>query len=297
MSRTAAFVWSLGSLVALAGCASIAGLDSIQECPNCFGEGGATDATVDAAGDGASGDDTTGDDSSTSGDGDASTVDSSMKVDSSTHDSSTVDSSKADTGGGVDAAPDTSTLSDSGCGSTSTVQNCGACGQACASTPSSTTQSASCNGTTCSYTCKPGNLDCNASIGYDPDGCECPVVAGTYGSTQCCAAGNCPIQHNYDTQQVGTTFYDCTPSGTYSQTLAADACHAYAGASAQCTSYTCTYVDGGAIAGDMVCSDGTSTPNCACWGYDYATKGYMLIGSGSGSSNCGCPDSTNSPWN
>ena len=67
------------------------------------------------------------------------------------------------------------------------VQNCGGCGQACAAggTNGVKTNGAGCTGTTCLYTCQTGYLDCNASVGYDPDGCECNVTAAT-NTSSCC---------------------------------------------------------------------------------------------------------------
>jgi hypothetical protein len=163
-----------------------------------------------------------------------------------------------------------------------------------------------CNGSTCSYTCDTGYLDCDKGVGVDTDGCECNVTA-VAAAPACCGTG-CPTEHNYDENVSGAKFYDCVTSGTYNVTLATDACTAFAGGdSSQCDfNYTfgCTFPDGGQ-AGDMVCSDGPNAANCSCWGYDGALKGLMSSGSGKGSypdggplnnaDNCKCPSTI--PWN
>ena len=155
------------------------------------------------------------------------------------------------------------------------------------------------SGDACKYTCAANYLDCNAAtLVPNNDGCECKAGAGA----TCCPGGNCPVQHNYDKDIVGATFYDCVATGAYNSTDAMDACEAYAGVG-QCdvmhSGYYCTYPDGG-LAGDMVCSDGPNAPACACWGYDDALQGYVLIGPGTyaqNQNNCGCPGPGNPQWN
>src|SRR6185295_1610732 len=101
------------------------------------------------------------------------------------------------------------------CVSTSTAQNCSACGAACDT--QTTSVAPACNGTTCLYSCKPGRQNCNQAA-PDLNGCEC---AGT----GCCGA-SCQISHS---NGVGQTFYDCSPPGTYNQARATEACTAFTG--------------------------------------------------------------------
>lgn len=307
VSLTAVFVWSL---LGFAGCSAIAGLDSIQEdncAPNCgdaamvVDSRAPTDSSMQA-------DSTQGGDSMTATDT-STPEDSGMVTDTG---SGGQDSGVIDTGSVSDAPPIDDAPFDSACGNLNTTSNCGACGAACAAAGTDHETAANCcTGTTCpgstngagdncSYTCSSGYLDCNASTMVpNNDGCECHAPGAT--ASQCCAGGNCPIQHDYDEDVVGATFYDCVAAGAYNSTDAMDACEAYAGVG-QCdvmhSGYYCTYPDGG-LAGDMVCSDGTGAPACACWGYDGVMKGYLLIGPGTygaNENNCMCPGPGNPQW-
>ncbi|HEX4449198.1 MAG TPA: hypothetical protein VH044_20810, partial [Polyangiaceae bacterium] len=80
---------------------------------------------------------------------------------------------------------DTSNHDTNGCesslGSTST---CGSCGAAC----NTNTGAASCNGSTCSYQCNSGLIDCNGGNAPDTDGCEC--------ATPACSGAGCQTTHN-----------------------------------------------------------------------------------------------------
>lgn len=307
VSLTAAVVWSL---VGLAGCSAIAGLDSIQEescAPNC-GDAGLTDGQQPPGDSSMQGDSNQADTSSSGGD--TSTTQDSGIVGADTggggQDSGIVDTgTTVSDGPAIDDAP-----FDSACGNLNTTTNCGACGASCAA-PNTDNETASfcCTGSTCpgstngagdtcTYTCKPNYLDCNAAtLPVDNDGCECKAATGV----ACCSGGNCPVQHDYDKDVVGATFYDCVAAGAFNSTDAMDACEAYAGVG-QCdvmhSGYYCTYADGG-LAGDMVCSDGTGAPACACWGYDGVMQGYLLIGPGTygaNENNCMCPGPGNPQW-
>jgi hypothetical protein len=179
-----------------------------------------------------------------------------------------------------------------GCGQLNSVMNCTACGQVC--TPVGATKP-ECTGTTCSYTCNPGYLDCNAATSPpDTDGCECHAPGAS--AAQCCA-GACPIAHNYDEDLTDGAFYDCVAAGTYNGTLAKDACAAYAGAG-NCDAYECDDADGGVIS-HLVCSDGPGAVACACWAYDGDLQGQMVVGPGTaaaGAGNCLCPQTTDPQW-
>jgi hypothetical protein len=284
-------------VVTAGGCAAITGLDSIteQDCaPNCGDAQLGKDVTVDVPAIDSPGPDTT-QGSMDTGSGDSQ----SMQDSTSLQDTSTpFDAHEASAAeGGVDApvdspidAPHETTTTDAGCGSLSSTSNCSACGEVCTATHATSPQ---CNGSTCSYTCSAGFLDCNAGTAPDTDGCECP----TSGGAGCCS-GACPVQHDYDEDIIGATFYDCVAAGTYNETVAFDACTAYAGSTAACTTgYYCTGPDGGTV-GDMVCSDGASAPACTCFGYDGQLQGLMVVGPGKGTNmaNCECPETGDPKW-
>ena len=295
LSGTAVVVWS-GLL--LGGCAAISGLDQIQEtecAPDC--DGGTADVivdhTVDSPGMGDDSQppqsdatqDTTGDDT---GQPEASSDDSSTGNDAS--DGGTGVDGHADAGG-VDA-------SDSGCVLGNT-QNCGACGQSCAPVGGGT-KSAGCGGTSCLYACNTGYLDCNASVGYDPDGCECNVTAAS--SAVCCSTA-CPTKHS-DGLTGGTypnpNFYDCVSTGQYTSTLATDACTAYTGNAALCgTPGECTNSMDAGTGDFVVCGQQTPSGACPCWEYAYtgdagSSVGKVTVGSGMYLTDCICPGSTGS---
>jgi hypothetical protein len=192
------------------------------------------------------------------------------------------DAPPKETGTGSDAN------GDSGCGATNTPQNCGACGQACAAggTDGVKANGASCTGTTCTYQCATGFLDCNASAGYDPDGCECDTRKAS-GAT-CCGTA-CPTLHGVGVPNAANAnFYDCISAG-YSQQLATDACGAYFGTTAVCAGYSCN-----ADTEWIVCGQVSSTSQCVCWEWRGPNVGYAAA-----ASLCTCPGSnagTNYPW-
>ncbi len=173
------------------------------------------------------------------------------------------------------------------CGPLDTVSNCGACGVACASTPSSPGVSTSgCpTGSTCQYTCKAGYLDCNGSVAPDTDGCEC-ATPGSISAT-CCGTA-CPTEHvsGFSTGPSGKdqTFYDCQK--TVDRQVAMDACTAYSGAASYCGDNSCVAPDGGV--GDLLICN-LNDPNgdtCACWNYQGAHAGWAV---NSGTFTCYCP--------
>jgi hypothetical protein len=274
VSRAAVVAWSL---VSVAGCSAIAGLDSIQEescAPNCEGDAATMDGK--APGDSALQGDTSPGNDSTS------------MTDTSTQDSGTM----ADTGGGQDSqVNDTGSVSDappfddapfdSGCGDLNTTTNCSACGDTCQATGASQTQT-SCNGptngvgSTCSYTCATGYLDCDGIAGTNPpdlNGCECHAPGAT--ASQCCSGG-CPVQHV--TGLVGgepyypasDIFYDCVPTSTgVDLQLAQDACSAYVAARGGVPATNCGEfgpTDGGPP--DSVCAITAGNCGSSCTGYD-----------------------------
>jgi hypothetical protein len=119
--------------------------------------------------------------------------------------------------------------------------------------------------------CDPGSLSCAA-------GCDCQ-------GTGCCGS-SCQTQHNTGVAGgAASVFYDCTGPGVYTETLAADACAAYTGDSAQCTVMRC------AAGGGAVCSTGTA--DCVCWGYGGAGQGHVRD---AGSGTCACPTASDPSW-
>ena len=307
MRRVSRYAFAAWFALSAGGCASIAGLDSLQEqdcAPFCDG-GGSADVTIDVPPE-QGGDDTSTADTFVAHD--TSTMDTYVAPDTSPPGDDASMEAEAEAGpeggkeGGVDAPPDVDWDApfDSGCGPLNSVNNCSACGKAClpvsATNPVCTGPSNG-MGATCSYTCSTGYLDCNAGTAPNTDGCECHAPGAT--AMQCCAGGACPQKHDWDLNLINTTFYDCVPSATLNVSVAGDACAAYAGGANQCdqvySQYYCTYPDGG-LAGDMVCSDGPGAPACTCWGYDGDIKGHMRIGPGKGTNNCQCPAPTDPTW-
>lgn len=278
VSLTAVAVWSL---VGLAGCSAIAGLDSIQEqscAPNCGDAGMQPPGDSSTQGDSTQADTSPGSDSTSP---DASmTVDSGMVADTG----GGQDSGVVDTGTVMEAAPfDAGPPFDSGCGDLNTTTNCSACGDHCAAVGPMQTAADCCSGSncpgstdgqgnSCSYTCATGHLDCNGPAGTNPpnlDGCECAVSAGV---TQCCG-GACPVQHitglvGQSYYPASDVFYDCVAAGTMDLQLAQDACNAYVTArggtgAANCSPFGPT--DGGPA--DSVCAITSSNCGSACTGF------------------------------
>jgi hypothetical protein len=166
-----------------------------------------------------------------------------------------------------------------------TTSNCTACGTACDTAHS---LDAGCSATGCTYSgCAAGYLDCHTAA-PNADGCECNAPS-------CCEGGVCEPQHD---NGVGQTYYDCTPIGMYTSSLALKACIAYTGSASQCVSFPCSNPSNGPI----ICSSGALTKNCMCWSWNGNDKGLVDNSGGppgSGGNNCFCPDITagDTPWN
>jgi hypothetical protein len=158
------------------------------------------------------------------------------------------------------------------CGPLTSTSNCGACGVVC----DTTTGAPSCVGTTCTYICNPGHLDCNAVNGPDTDGCECTTPT-------CCGTG-CQTTHS---DGLGHNFYDCSPLGTYNAQTAVEACQAYAmgvgGDPTACSSgYFCKMTD------EEACYAPGGT-GVTCWGYKGTTLGKVT--------DFSCPSGVSGTWN
>jgi hypothetical protein len=293
-------------IVSAGGCAAVTGLDSLQEqdcAPNCGTDAQpGQDVTVADQGPGddspATSDQSTGNDGTSQGEGSSSGGPESSTGDAP-HDAP---AEAAKEGGaqdtGTDAPPDapkeTGPVVDSGCGPTNTLQNCGACGQACSTggTNGVKTNGAGCTGTTCLYQCNTGFLDCNASVGYDPDGCECDTSLAS--SAACCGTA-CPIAHivgqNLQDAAASENFYDCTPSGTYTSGLASAACAAFFGTPGDCTAPgECSNTVTDAGTGDFVVCGYVTLNDCVCWEYQGPNVGKVTTAMGQG--GCYCPGST-----
>jgi hypothetical protein len=290
--------------VAAMGCAAVTGLDNISEsdcAPNCNDAQAKQDVTNQQ--DGPGGDTSTGPDVVTHPDSSSGGNDSSLQQDTFVADTSTGDGEPQETStgeGGKEAGTDApvdapkDSPAESSCGATDTPQNCGACGQACTATNGSNPQCAS--GTTCTYTCNAGYLDCNVSEAPDLDGCECHSPGatqancgnGTNGPTGCC-----PVQHTDGLSEGTPKFFDCNPAGQYSLSLAIDACTEFTGNASECTQGQCVGEDGGTDGDLVVCSTG-STTNCPCWTFAGPNVGYEHDphAAPNGGNNCYCADKT-----
>jgi hypothetical protein len=174
------------------------------------------------------------------------------------------DSSSEAPGPGQDAAPDGSTVAESGCGPLDTTANCSACGAACDTTHST---GATCNGTTCLYSgCSSGYSDCNKAA-PDTNGCEC--------ATPGCCNSQCQTVH---TNGVGQSFYDCNPVQTHTLTSAIEACLAYAqtvgGNANDCVGgWGCPPGSTSVVAVCYAAQGGTVNCDNYCWTYVGPTSG------------------------
>jgi hypothetical protein len=290
-------------LLVVSACAAIGGLSSIREvdcAPDCGAEGEGAAPPVDDKGDDGSIDAVAVSDSQSGSDADGvdardAGVDQGVTTPDGASESGVMDASvdapldattdappdaTADAGPDVtadappDAPPDAAGPdAEAGCGPTTTVSNCGACGVACASGGS--IESASCNGGSCAYVCAGGRLDCNASVSPDTDGCECMAP----GATGCCGTG-CPVKHSTGLTNPAN-FYDCVPAGTINSQLAQDACYTYVGAGneSECADLPST------CAGNPQawCSNGAA--DCICWNYTSSAAGIVVE---SGGTSCMC---------
>jgi hypothetical protein len=317
-SRAACLAWSV---VALAGCAAISGLDQISEsacAPTCdasvSGEGGGggsdgtgdtgaavdswqppLDATTDTTEDGpqrrdAAHDAHSRDDGSP---GDDSTGDDSDAPSGADASDAATDASdaRADSGDAAHDAPSDAPReaeTEAGCGPTNTVSNCGACGVSCAPA-SMSVATPSCNGGACSYTCQGGYLDCNAAVAPNTDGCECATPGAI--SAMCCQ-NSCPVRHSTGFAKgvappgLDQTFYDCNT--TINAQVAMEACTQYSGNAVYCATNTAFGVSCGPGDTDLVvCNFYSATQNCVCWDYQGTALGWAV---NSGVTNsCLCP--------
>jgi hypothetical protein len=179
---------------------------------------------------------------------------------------------------------DTSNHDTNGCESSlNSTTSCGACNATC----NTNTGAASCNGSTCTYQCNSGLIDCNSGNAPDTDGCEC--------ATPACCGGSCQTTH---ADGVGQSFYDCNASGTYNQSQAQAACTAFTGSASACS--PSTVCCGGNIVvlclgttSKSVC--GSSGGKCYCWQYDGTNPG-RVEAEGSGC-KASCGSNTDPQWN
>jgi hypothetical protein len=238
----------------MCGCAAIAGIDQFSEGPCAGGDC-----------DGAVGVDGNNPDVIKQGDANGG-------QDQSVADQSSQDVTQQDVGTTSDAS-DASQNTD-GCGPTNTITNCSACGLACDVVHSN---SPVCNGVTCGYgSCHSGYSDCDTTA-PDTDGCEC--------ATPSCCGSSCATTHS---NGLGTNYYDCTAKSTYNSTQGTEACGAYTGNQATCTTLSCT----GPGSNQVVC--GTTGGKCACWNYSGSNVGHVTT---SPNTTCYCPASTDPTWN
>ncbi len=277
--------WGVGATLAvslLGACAAISGLGSYStdDCPaGCDASLGSADRR-DASGDGGNGvtqDQASGSPIDAPDEGESASDDAddaNESVDSSeTADSGVaLDAGVVDSGGGPEA-------SDGACATTSSVENCSACGIAC----NASTGTPSCNGTTCSYTCTANRKDCNGATVPDTDGCEC---AGT----GCCGTG-CQTIHNSGLT-APANYYQCSSTGNTTQTQALAACTGSGGTGCSSKNTTCGGIFGlGGTSTSAAC--GTVAGTCYCWVYSGQNSGQVHTG-GNG---CSIPCSSGSTWN
>jgi hypothetical protein len=127
-------------------------------------------------------------------------------ADGSSDDASAIEASltDADAQAVTDAGPDAPPV-EAGCGPTTTVSNCGACGTACDTAHSSPL---ACTGANCSYSaCTTGWGDCDASA-PNTNGCETPLT--TAANCRACGAA-CDTQHSIGAAcgATGCTYMGC----------------------------------------------------------------------------------------
>jgi hypothetical protein len=292
VGRCLVAVTALALSAAITACAAISGVGSFSK-GDCSGgecdDGGAPDSSLEAATHQPNREAATGDDqgevlaTEPDGAGDdveaaQGTLDASEAAADARADASTPDASDAaSTDAGTDAALDAPAVdAGGGCGPLDTVLNCGACGVACTLTSAS---AATCNGTTCAYTCIANHSDCNYATAPDIDGCECATPS-------CCQSG-CQTTHDTGT---GQSFYDCNPTSTFSAVTAIEACTAYAlsvgGTAANCSDgWSCSTNQP-----NQVCYGDTAGTTCQtfCWGYDRSQAGVLYT--------CACPLASAGSW-
>jgi hypothetical protein len=159
------------------------------------------------------------------------------------------------------------------------VGHCGGCSNAC----NLANATPDCPSGTCVVkSCNAGYFDCDAK---SATGCECPGVDFGDGMNGCCASGKCQPVHS---NGMGNTFFDCTPIGTYTDTLAFAAAKAYPLPNAEMPfTYSCPSGSGSA---NTVLLRNTAQTICVAWGYAGSVKGMVTMFSGA----CKCP--TNGSW-
>jgi hypothetical protein len=212
----------------------------------------------------------------------------------------TNDVSSPDARGGQDSSsgggPDTGLVDDSGSADDSSAD--GSANDGSASDGSSTNDGSASDGEVMDS----GGTGGGDSGAKDSGGCvmnACGVCGGaTCPTTGCCpvTASNpsgCQIAHDggYD------TYYDCEAVGTDDLSAAMDACTAYTNNRADCASYPCQKMS----LGSVVCSQGSMSQSCICWGFSGMGKGYVDNSGtlpGPTGAQCFCPSITIDPkWN
>ena len=142
---------------------------------------------------------------------------------------------------------------------------CGTGGAACASCANgvcdTTNGTCTCDSNTCLNGCCSGGTT-GACVAYASEtNSACGANAQTCSS--CTSPNTCTSHSN----GIGETFKDCNPSPTYNSTTATEACTAFTGSAAKCTS---GYASGN---NHYVCSDGASV--CDCWCYSGSSVGLV----------------------
>jgi hypothetical protein len=184
--------------------------------------------------------------------------------------------------------------------------NCTGCSIVC----DTTTGTPACNGSSCTYgtngtsgSCNAGKADCsNLPTSVNTGGCECNTA--TTGSTDggCCGTG-CQTAHLNCSQGssttactgLGQTYYDCTPTGTFTFKQAMRACMAKTGTDTACHQFNCSTTDG------VICDNASTTSGAAnAWDYSLnnngtgTSLGLVFI---AGSGGCRCPIGAWPTWN
>ena len=178
------------------------------------------------------------------------------------------------------------TGADDGCEtSLDDVAHCGACTGAVCNLPHATPD---CPSGSCTVKqCASGWFDCDAKA---TNGCECPGSDLGGGAGGCCPGGACQIVH---ADGFGHPFYDCNAVGTYTETLAREAAHAYA---PTVTPFGNKCPSPGMNV-QVICAQ--SSTSCACWAWaDSATSGPATgrAHENKASNVCYCPNAGDQPW-
>ena len=161
--------------------------------------------------------------------------------------------------------------------SLSSPSSCGMCGRAC----NTMTGTATCDGTTCSYTCNAGRANCNTGP-PNTGGCEC--------ATPSCCGTICQTIH---VNGVGQNYYDCDALKTYDETHAQRACAAFSGSGSQCTKSTSGLCLSLSLSAQSVCSTGAAA--CDCWQFAGPNQGTVQRVTGACTAACGT--SGDPAWN